>query len=155
MSNLELGAVLFALMMALIILRMPIAISMFVCGALGFGMIAGWRPLIGLMAEVPYSRVANHELTVIPLFVLMGQLASQGGISQGLYRSARAWVGHFRGGIAMATIGGCADVRCHLRLLGRDRSDNGVYRLTRDATLRLFGRALDQLRWPPAARSVS
>jgi len=108
MSNLELGAVLFALMMALIILRMPIAISMFVCGALGFGMIAGWRPLIGLMAEVPYSRVANHELTVIPLFVLMGQLASQGGISQGLYRSARAWVGHFRGGIAMATIGGCA-----------------------------------------------
>jgi C4-dicarboxylate transporter DctM subunit len=108
MSNLELGAALFALMMALIILRMPIAISMFVCGALGFGMIAGWRPLIGLMAEVPYSRVANHELTVIPLFVLMGQLASQGGISQGLYRSARAWVGHFRGGIAMATIGGCA-----------------------------------------------
>ena len=108
MSNLELGAALFVLMMALIILRMPIAISMFVCGALGFGMIAGWRPLIGLMAEVPYSRVANHELTVIPLFVLMGQLASQGGISQGLYRSARAWVGHFRGGIAMATIGGCA-----------------------------------------------
>ncbi len=108
MSSLEIGAFLFALMMVLIILRAPIAISMFVCGSLGFAMIAGWRPLIGLMAEAPYSRVANHELTVIPLFVLMGQLASQGGVSEGLYRSARAWVGHFRGGMAMATIGGCA-----------------------------------------------
>jgi C4-dicarboxylate transporter, DctM subunit len=87
---------------------MPIAISMFVCGALGFGLIAGWRPVLGLMAEAPYSRVANHELTVIPLFVLMGQFASEGGIGQALYRSARAWFGHFRGGLGMATIGGCA-----------------------------------------------
>lgn len=108
MSNLELGAALFALMILLIVLRMPIAISMFVCGALGFGLIAGWRPLIALMADAPYSRVANHELTVIPLFVLMGQLASHGGVSEGLYRAARAWIGHFRGGLAMATIGGCA-----------------------------------------------
>jgi len=60
------------------------------------------------MAETPYSRVANHELTVIPLFVLMGQFAAQGGISQDLYRSARAWFGHYRGGLATATIGGCA-----------------------------------------------
>src|SRR5690606_4030305 len=55
-----------------------------------------------------FSRVVNHELTIIPLFVPMGQLAANGSISQGLYRSARAWLGHFRGGIAMATIGGCA-----------------------------------------------
>jgi C4-dicarboxylate transporter DctM subunit len=108
MINLDLGIGLFALMIVLIVLRMPIAIAMLLCGALGFGMISGWRPLLGLMAEVPYSRVANHELTVIPLFVLMGQLAAEGGISQALYRSALAWVGHYRGGIAMATIGGCA-----------------------------------------------
>jgi C4-dicarboxylate transporter DctM subunit len=108
MINLDLGIGLFALMIVLIVLRMPIAIAMLLCGALGFGMISGWRSLLGLMAEVPYSRVANHELTVIPLFVLMGQLAAEGGISQALYRSALAWVGHYRGGIAMATIGGCA-----------------------------------------------
>jgi C4-dicarboxylate transporter DctM subunit len=108
MIHLELGIGLFTLMVVLIVLRMPIAIAMLICGALGFGMIAGWRPLLGLMAEVPYSRVANHELTVIPLFVFMGQLAAQGGISQALYRSALAWVGHYRGGIAMATIAGCA-----------------------------------------------
>jgi tripartite ATP-independent transporter DctM subunit len=108
MINLELAVGLFALMIVFIVLRMPIAIAMFICGAVGFGMIAGWVPVLGLMSEVPYSRVANHELTVIPLFVLMGQFAAQGGISQALYRSALAWVGHFRGGIAMATIGGCA-----------------------------------------------
>ena len=108
MINLELGVSLFVLMIVFIVLRMPIAIAMFICGALGFGMIAGWAPVLGLMSEVPYSRVANHELTVIPLFILMGQFAAQGGISQALYRSALAWVGHFRGGIAMATIGGCA-----------------------------------------------
>jgi len=108
MTGIEIGVALFVLMMLLIVLRMPIAMSLFVCGALGFGLIAGWRPLIGLMVEAPFSRVANHELTVIPLFVLMGQFASEGGISQALYRSARAWFGHFRGGLAMATIGGCA-----------------------------------------------
>ena len=108
MSNLELGVALFALMMMLIVLRMPIAISLFACGVLGFGAIAGLKPALELMAETPYSRVANHELTVIPLFVLMGQFAAQGGISQDLYRSARAWFGHYRGGLATATIGGCA-----------------------------------------------
>ena len=108
MMNLELVLGLFGLMVALIVLRMPIAIAMLLCGALGFAAIAGWGPLLGLMTEVPFSRVANHELTIIPLFVLMGQFAAQGGISQSLYRSALAWVGHYRGGISMATIGGCA-----------------------------------------------
>ena len=108
MTDLELGVGLFALMMVLIVLRMPVAIAMLIAGALGLRMIAGWRPLLGLMAEVPYSRVANYELTVIPLFVLMGQFAAQGGLSPSLYRSALAWVGHYRGGIAIATIGGCA-----------------------------------------------
>lgn len=108
MINVELVIGLFALMVVLIVLRMPIAIAMLLCGGLGFSMIAGWRALLALMSDVPFSRVANHELTVIPLFVLMGQFAAHGGISQSLYRSALAWVGHFRGGIAMATIGGCA-----------------------------------------------
>lgn len=108
MTNIDIGVAMFVLMMLLIVLRMPIAISMLVCGAGGFALIAGWRPVLALMAEVPYSRVANYELAVIPLFVLMGQLASEGGISQALYRAARAWIGHYRGGIAVATIGGCA-----------------------------------------------
>ena len=108
MSTFSLGIWLFVAMMALIVIRMPIAISMLITGGLGYALIAGVTPLMGILAELPYSRVANHELTVIPLFVLMGQFAAEGGISQALYRAARAWVGHHRGGIAMATIGGCA-----------------------------------------------
>jgi tripartite ATP-independent transporter DctM subunit len=108
MSNLELGIIIFAAMMVLIVLRMPIAIALFLGGAVGFATLAGVTPLLGLLNEAPYSRVATHSLTVIPLFILMGQFAAGGGISQALYRSARAWVGHCRGGIAMATIGGCA-----------------------------------------------
>jgi C4-dicarboxylate transporter, DctM subunit len=108
MSNLELGIVVFAAMMLLITLRMPIAIALFLAGAVGFAILAGVHPLLGLLNEAAHSRVATHSLTVIPLFILMGQFAAQGGISQALYRSARAWVGHFRGGLAMATIGGCA-----------------------------------------------
>ncbi len=108
MNGLELGAALFALMMVLIVLRMPIALSMLLCGTLGFGLLAGGRPLLAMLADVPYSRVANYELTVIPLFVLMGQLAAHSTISRSLYQAARAWFGHYRGGIAIATIGGCA-----------------------------------------------
>ena len=108
MSNLELGIVIFVAMMIAIALRMPIAIALFLGGTVGFAAITGLQPLLGLLNEAAYSRVATHSLVVIPLFVLMGQFASQGGLSQRLYRSARAWLGHFRGGIAMATIGGCA-----------------------------------------------
>jgi tripartite ATP-independent transporter DctM subunit len=95
-------------MMVAIALRMPIAIALFVGGTAGFAMIAGSAPLIALLNDAAYSRVATHSLTVIPMFILMGQFASQGGISQALYRSARAWIGHRRGGLAIATIGGCA-----------------------------------------------
>ncbi len=108
MGNFEIGAVLFVGLLVLIALRMPIGLAMILCGGIGFALLAGLHPLMGLLAELPYSRVANHELTVIPLFVLMGQFAAEGGISKALYRAARAWVGHRKGGLAIATIGGCA-----------------------------------------------
>jgi C4-dicarboxylate transporter, DctM subunit len=108
MTNLDLGIIVFVAMMAAIALRMPIAIALFVGGTAGFAMIAGSAPLLALLNDAAHSRVATHSLTVIPLFILMGQFASQGGISQALYRSARAWMGHYRGGLAIATIGGCA-----------------------------------------------
>ncbi|HEX9836960.1 MAG TPA: TRAP transporter large permease [Alphaproteobacteria bacterium] len=108
MTHYELALGVFCLLMALIVIRMPIAIAMFLAGAFGFSQIAGWDAVLNLMSEAPYSRVSNYELSVIPLFLLMGQLATRGGLSQQLYRSARAWLGHYRGGIAIATIGGCA-----------------------------------------------
>ena len=108
MTHYELALGVFCLLMVLIVIRMPIAIAMFLAGAFGFSQIAGWNAVLNMMSESPYSRVSNYELSVIPLFLLMGQLATRGGLSQQLYRSARAWLGHYRGGIAIATIGGCA-----------------------------------------------
>jgi tripartite ATP-independent transporter DctM subunit len=108
MTHYELALGVFCLLMALIVIRMPIAIAMFLAGAFGFSQIAGWDAVLNLMSEAPYSRLSNYELSVIPLFLLMGQLATRGGLSHQLYRAARAWLGHYRGGIAIATIGGCA-----------------------------------------------
>ena len=106
--HLELGIIVFIVMLLLIVLRMPIAISMLITGAFGFGYLTSWDALMNHMKDMAYSRAANYSLSVIPLFVLMGLLAANGGISQAAYRSARAWLGHFRGGLAIATIGGCA-----------------------------------------------
>ena len=106
--HLELGIGVFVVMLLLIVLRMPIAVSMFVTGAFGFAYLTSWDALINHMKDAPVSRAASYSLSVIPLFVLMGLFASNGGLSQAVYRSARAWLGHYRGGLAVATIGGCA-----------------------------------------------
>ncbi len=108
MTHFELAIAVFVLLMVLIAVRMPVAVAMFLAGGLGYAQIAGWKALLVFMESAPYSQVANYELTVVPLFLLMGQLATHGGLSRSLYRAARAWVGHYPGGIAMATIGGCA-----------------------------------------------
>ena len=104
----ELGVGIFVVMLLLIVLRMPIAIAMLVTGAFGFAYLTSWDALLNYMKDAPVSRVANYSLSVIPLFVLMGLFASNGGLSQAVYRAARAWLGHYRGGLAVATIGGCA-----------------------------------------------
>ena len=106
--HLELGIGLFAAMLALVVLRMPIAMAMFVTGAFGFAWLTSWDALVSHMNDAPFSRVASYDLSVVPLFILMGQFATHGGLSRSLYRSARAWFGHYRGGLAIATIGGCA-----------------------------------------------
>jgi tripartite ATP-independent transporter DctM subunit len=98
----------FVLFLALCAARLPIAIAMFLAGAFGYVQIAGLDRLLIFLNEAPYSRVATYDLSVVPLFLLMGQLATNGGLSRSLYRAARAWLGHYPGGIAIATIGGCA-----------------------------------------------
>ncbi len=108
MTHYDLAIEVFVLLMVLIALRMPVAIAMFIAGSLGYAQITGWKALLVFMQTAPYSQVAHYELTVIPLFLLMGQIATHGGLSRALYRAARAWVGHYPGGIAIATIGGCA-----------------------------------------------
>lgn len=107
MSGPVLAIVLFGAMIGLIVLRMHVGVAMFVTGALGFGMLTNWHALFNLLNNLTWSRVSHYSLTVIPLFVLMGQLALQGGFGRSLFNGIRSWVGHRPGGLAIASIIGC------------------------------------------------
>ena len=108
MSGPDLAVLMFAVLLALIALRMPIAIALFVVGAVGMIHITSFEQFLVWLEGAPVGRTASYSLSVIPLFVFMGQLAMHSGLGAVLFRAARAWFGHRRGGIAVATIGGCA-----------------------------------------------
>ncbi|HKU47061.1 MAG TPA: TRAP transporter large permease [Burkholderiales bacterium] len=95
-------------MLALMALRVPIAISMFIPGAAGYLWIAGQGPFLNFLKGSAYARLSNYDLSVIPLFLLMGAFATQGGLSRALFAFANALIGHLRGGIAMASVLACA-----------------------------------------------
>ena len=108
MSALAIGLVLFGAMLALMALRVPIAIAMFVPGALGYWALSSEAALLSHLKGALYARFSVYDLSVIPLFLLMGQFATQGGLSAALFRAAASFVGHFRGGLAMASVLACA-----------------------------------------------
>jgi C4-dicarboxylate transporter, DctM subunit len=98
------GIAIFIGMMLLMGLRMPIAAAMFIPGALGYWLMTDTGTLLNLLKGNAVARLTVYELSVIPLFLLMGQFASQGGLSRDLFRAATALVGHVRGGLAMASL---------------------------------------------------
>ena len=93
---------------ALLALRMPVAIAMAVGGTIGFGVLNSWSAAMAQLGREPFVIASSYELIVIPLFVLMGNLSSISGMSRDLYQAAYAWFGHWRGGLASATIAACA-----------------------------------------------
>jgi C4-dicarboxylate transporter, DctM subunit len=107
-TNFEIGIAMFAGALVLIALRMPVGVAMLAVGGLGFVAISGPTPLLAQLKSITYSKFSNYTLSVIPMFLLMGEFAGKGGLSAALYRAGRAWFGHFRGGLAIATIGACA-----------------------------------------------
>ncbi|MGM9484400.1 TRAP transporter large permease [Roseateles sp. NT4] len=98
------GLVIFGLMLALMALRVPIAAAMFIPGAIGYAWMSNDAALLNLIKGSAVARLTVYELSVIPLFLLMGQFATQGGLSKALFRAASAWVGHWRSGLAFAAI---------------------------------------------------
>ena len=108
MSGPQLALLMFVVLLGFIALRMPIGIALFVVGAIGMASLTSFEQLLIWLEAAPVGRTASYSLSVIPLFLLMGHLAVHCGLSAVLYRSARAWFGHRPGGIAVATIGGCA-----------------------------------------------
>ena len=98
------GIVMFAAMLVLMALRTPIAAAMFIPGALGYVALSGSASLVNLLKGSAVARLTVYDLSVIPLFLLMGQFATQGGLSRRLFHAAAAWIGHVRGGLGMASI---------------------------------------------------
>src|SRR5436190_10222806 len=97
-------------MMVLAFLRIPIAISMGIVGIVGYAYMRDWNWAVAFATAQTkiYETGRNYTLSVIPLFILMGNLVTRAGMSQELFRTAYAFIGHLRGGLAMATILGCA-----------------------------------------------
>ena len=92
----------------LIFLRVPIGIALAIAGALGYWALSGLDPTLALLGSVPFEIAYNYDLSIIALFVLMGNLAMVSGMSRDLYAMARSLVGHWPGGLASATVVGCA-----------------------------------------------
>ena len=97
-----------AVMLALIALEVPIAVAMLVTGVVGCLTVLGWSPTLFMVGETAFSTVNNYSLTVVPLFILMGNLINEADISRELYRTTYRFVGHLRGGLAIATVLACA-----------------------------------------------
>jgi C4-dicarboxylate transporter DctM subunit len=108
MSPFAIGIIGIFVLILLIFARMQIGISMGLVGFLGFGFIVGWEPALGLLRNVPYTTFASNDLSVIPLFILMGSFAFASGMSEDLFGTVRKLMGHLRGGLAMATVAACA-----------------------------------------------
>lgn len=104
MTPVAIGLTMFAAMLVLMALRVPIAAAMFIPGAAGYWALTSDTALLNLIKGSSVARLTVYDLSVIPLFLLMGQFATQGGLSRALFNAAAAFVGHVRGGLAMASI---------------------------------------------------
>lgn len=104
MSPTTVGLLMFGGMLLLMFVRVPIAAAMFIPGALGYLAMSNNATLLNLLKGSAVARLTVYDLSVIPLFLLMGQFATQGGLSRALFKAAAAFVGHIRGGLGMASI---------------------------------------------------
>ena len=106
---LELGYYSFPILLLMIFLRAPIGLAMMLCGIGGLYLAMGSPMMfLGKLKNETYTTFSSYSLTIIPMFLLMGQFATLSGMSQALFKAAESWLGHRRGGVAMAAVGACA-----------------------------------------------
>jgi len=109
MSALEVGIASFPALMVLIFLRVPIGLAMFVVGLVGLVIVTdGTTVAFARLKSETYTTFSSYSLTIVPMFLLMGHFATLGGMSNALFKAAEGWLGHRKGGVAMAAIGACA-----------------------------------------------
>jgi C4-dicarboxylate transporter DctM subunit len=98
----------FAILLALLMFRIPIAFAMAAVGFVGFGFVVGWSPALAMIGQVCTDTVFSYTLSVLPLFILMGNFITQSKLSEQLFSASNAFIGHWRGGLALASIMACA-----------------------------------------------
>ena len=108
MTGIEMGLVAFAVLLVLLAIRIPIGVAMLLVGIGGYVVIRDWTPLLFYLKNNTFSQFSSYSLSIIPLFLLMGQFATKAGLSRALFQAAAAFLGHRRGGVAMASVGACA-----------------------------------------------
>jgi len=96
------------LLMVLFFLGMPVAFAMAIVGFVGFSYVVSFKAALGMLSTDFWTSFSKYGLTVIPLFIFMGQVAFYSGVNEKLYNSAYKWIGQIRGGLAMATVMACA-----------------------------------------------
>jgi tripartite ATP-independent transporter DctM subunit len=114
-SNTDIGLAGIVALFVLFVLRMPVGLSMLIVGLFGNVAIRGWSQALPSLSSETFAIASFYQLSVIPMFVLMGNIAGASGMGRDLYNAAYAWVGHIRGGLASATIIACA---CFASLCG-------------------------------------
>lgn len=107
MSSVFVGTVGLVLLLVLLLVRVPVAFAMFAVGFIGIWILDGLQAATGLLSSETFALASNSELIVVPLFILMGNVASITGMSRRLYDAAYACIGQIRGGLASATVIGC------------------------------------------------
>jgi C4-dicarboxylate transporter, DctM subunit len=108
MSPLAVGIIGFVVLFILLGMRLPVGYGMALIGLTGFVYLVSIEGALSMVARISWLQFSSYSFSVVPLFLLMGQLAFYSGISKRLYGTAQDWLGHLRGGLAMATIGACA-----------------------------------------------
>ncbi len=108
MTDLQLGIASLPLLLVLIFLRMPIGLAMLVVGLGGTAWVTGGSVVVlAKLKSETYSTFSSYSLSIVPLFLLTGQFATLGGMSRALFKAAESWLGHRKGGVAMAAVGAC------------------------------------------------
>jgi len=108
MDPIHVGIIGVVFLIAILFLNLPVAFCMAIVGLLGFGYLISAAAALNIIIKDFYTVFSSYDLTVIPLFVFMGQILFYSGISRKLYDAAFIWFGHYKGGLAMATVGACA-----------------------------------------------
>lgn len=109
MTDFTIGLLSFPAVLILIFLRIPIGLTMFLVGFVGLVSVTGETviPFARLKSET-FTTFSSYSLSIVPMFLLMGQFATVGGMSGALFKAAESWLGHRKGGVAMAAVGACA-----------------------------------------------